>query len=102
MPAKTNLRRVFSGRRVLITGGLGFIGSNLARRLVALGARVSIIDCLAPNYGGNRHNLAGIAGRVKIHVADVRDWPRLPALIDRKSTRLNSSHTDISRMPSSA
>lgn len=98
MPAKTNLRRAFSGRRVLITGGLGFIGSNLARRLVALGARVSIIDCLAPDYGGNRHNLVGIAGRVKVHVADVRDWPRLPALIKGQDFLFNlagqTSHLD--------
>jgi UDP-glucose 4-epimerase len=98
MPAKPNLRRIFSGRRVLITGGLGFIGSNLARRLVALGARVSIIDCLAPNYGGNRHNLSGIASRVKVHIADVRDWPRLPALIKGQDFLFNlagqTSHLD--------
>ena len=98
MPAKTNLRRIFSGRRVLITGGLGFIGSTLARRLVALGARVSVIDCLAPEYGGNRRNLARLAGRVKVHIADVRDWPRLPALIKGQDFLFNlagqTSHLD--------
>jgi UDP-glucose 4-epimerase len=80
MPAPT-FRRAFSGKRVLITGGLGFIGSNLARKLVELGARVSIVDSLVPEYGGNRRNLAGIASEVKVHIADVRDWPRLPSLV---------------------
>src|SRR3954468_7480009 len=81
MPAPTNLRRVFSGQRVLITGGLGFIGSNLARTLVGLGARVSLVDSLVPEYGGNRRNLAGITTRVNVNIADVRDWPRLPRLV---------------------
>jgi UDP-glucose 4-epimerase len=98
MPALTNLRRAFSGQRVLITGGLGFIGSNLARRLVDLGARVSIIDSLEPAYGGNRRNLAGISGRVKVHIADVRDWPRLPGLIRGQKYLFNlagqTSHMD--------
>ena len=41
----------------LITGGLGFIGSNLARRLVNLGAHVTLVDSLIPEYGGNLHNI---------------------------------------------
>jgi UDP-glucose 4-epimerase len=98
MAAPTNLRRVFAGKRILITGGLGFIGSNLARALVALGARVSIVDSLVPEYGGNRRNLAGIAGRVKVHVADVRDWPRLPDLVRGQDFLFNlagqTSHMD--------
>ena len=76
-----NLRKIYAGQRVLITGGLGFIGSTLARQLVALGARVTIVDCLAPEYGGNRRNLAGIARDVNVHIADVRDWPKLPRLV---------------------
>lgn len=98
MTAPINLRRVYSGRRVVITGGLGFIGSNLARRLLELGARVSIVDSLAPDYGGNRRNLAGIARRVRVHVADVRDWPRLPRLLRGQDFLFNlagqTSHMD--------
>jgi UDP-glucose 4-epimerase len=98
MPASTNLRRVFRGRRVLITGGLGFIGSNLARALLPLGARVTIVDSLAPHYGGNRHNLAGIARDVTVHVADVRDWPKLPRLVHGQDFLFNlagqTSHMD--------
>jgi UDP-glucose 4-epimerase len=98
MPPPTNFRRVFSGKRVLITGGLGFIGSNLARRLVELGARVTIVDCLEPAYGGNRRNLAGIAQQVKVHIADVRDWPRLPRLMRGQEFLFNlagqTSHMD--------
>jgi UDP-glucose 4-epimerase len=98
MPASTNLRRTFSGKRVLITGGLGFIGSNLARALLALGARVSIVDSLVAEYGGNRRNLAGVAQRVKIHIADVRDWPRLPQLVHGQDYLFNlagqTSHMD--------
>jgi UDP-glucose 4-epimerase len=98
MSAPSNLRRVFAGRRVLITGGLGFIGSNLARELVRLGAKVSIVDSLVPEYGGNRRNLAGVAARVKVHVADVRDWPRLPSLVRGQDFLFNlagqTSHMD--------
>ena len=55
----------FEGKHVLITGGLGFIGSNLAHRLVELGARVLIVDSLIPQYGGNLFNIAGIDDRVR-------------------------------------
>jgi UDP-glucose 4-epimerase len=65
--------RGFGGARCLITGGLGFVGSNLAQRLVALGARVLLVDSLIPAYGGNFFNIAGIRGRVHVNVADVRD-----------------------------
>jgi UDP-glucose 4-epimerase len=98
MASPTNFRRVFSGKRVLITGGMGFIGSNLARTLVALGARVTIVDSLRPEYGGNRRNLAGIASRVTVHVADLRDWPRLPRLVRGQDYLFNlagqTSHMD--------
>jgi UDP-glucose 4-epimerase len=98
MPAPTNLRRIFSRKRVLITGGLGFIGSNLARTLVHYGARVSVVDSLVPEYGGNRRNIAGIASRLKVHVADVRDWPRLPSLVRGQNYLFNlagqTSHMD--------
>jgi len=98
MAPPPNLRRTYAGRRVLITGGLGFIGSNLARALVGLGARVSIVDSLVPEYGGNRRNLAGVAARVRVHLADVRDWPRLPDLIRGQDFLFNlagqTSHMD--------
>ena len=68
-----DLAESFTGRPVLITGGLGFIGSTLARELVEHGARVTLIDSLIPEYGGTRANIAGIDDRVDIHVSDVRD-----------------------------
>ena len=93
-----NLRKIYAGKRVLSTGGLGFIGSTLARQLVALGARVTIVDCLAPEYGGNRRNLAGIARDVNVHIADVRDWPKLPRLVRGQDFLFNlagqTSHMD--------
>lgn len=63
----------YTGRRVLITGGLGFIGSNLARRLVELEAEVLLVDSLVPQYGGNLFNVSGIEDRVRINIADTRD-----------------------------
>lgn len=61
----------YRGSSVLVTGGLGFIGSNLARRLVELGARVRVIDALLPSFGGNRANLSGFDDRLEVHVADL-------------------------------
>ncbi len=65
-------RDFYRGRRVLVTGGLGFIGSNLCRTLADLGAEVLAVDSLLPDYGGNLHNLAGYQDKVKINIADVR------------------------------
>jgi UDP-glucose 4-epimerase len=65
--------KAFDGARVLITGGLGFIGSNLARRLIQAGADVVLLDSMAPEYGGNLFNIAGIESRVRVNISDVRD-----------------------------
>jgi UDP-glucose 4-epimerase len=65
-------RDFYRGRKVLVTGGLGFIGSNLCRRLADLGAEVLAIDSLLPDYGGNLFNLDGYEGKVRINIADVR------------------------------
>lgn len=63
----------FRLKKVLITGGLGFIGSNLARRLTALGADVTIVDSMIPGYGGNLFNIAGIRDKVNVNISDIRD-----------------------------
>jgi UDP-glucose 4-epimerase len=62
----------YRGRKALVTGGLGFVGSNLCRRLADLGAEVLAVDSLLPDYGGNLFNLDGYEGRVRVNVADVR------------------------------
>jgi UDP-glucose 4-epimerase len=65
-------RDFYRGRRVLVTGGLGFIGSNLCRTLADLGAVTTAVDSLLPDYGGNLFNLAGYEDRVRTNIADVR------------------------------
>jgi UDP-glucose 4-epimerase len=65
-------REFYRGRKVLVTGGLGFIGSNLCRTLADLGAKVLAVDSLLPDYGGNLFNLAGYEEKVRINIADVR------------------------------
>jgi UDP-glucose 4-epimerase len=69
----TGYREFYRDRAVMITGGLGFIGSNLARVLADLGARVLLVDSLIPDYGGNLFNIDGLAGRVQVNVADIRE-----------------------------
>lgn len=71
----------YADQRILITGGLGFIGSNLARRLVDLGARVTLVDSLIPDYGGNLFNIAGYEDRLRVNIADVRDPHSMHALV---------------------
>jgi UDP-glucose 4-epimerase len=68
----TDYRDFYRGRKVLVTGGLGFIGSNLCRTLADLGAHVLAVDSLLPDYGGNLFNLAGYEDKVRINIADVR------------------------------
>jgi UDP-glucose 4-epimerase len=69
----TNLNNVFRGKRVLITGGMGFIGSNLAIRLTKSGALVTIVDSMIPEYGGNLFNIKSIKNEVKINYCDITD-----------------------------
>lgn len=87
-----------SGRRVLITGGLGFIGSHLARRLVDEGADVVVMDSLIPNYGGNLRNVADIRDRIAVHFSDVRDRHAIRALVSEVDLLFNlagqTSHLD--------
>ncbi|MBX3750013.1 MAG: NAD-dependent epimerase/dehydratase family protein [Opitutaceae bacterium] len=98
MKAGPRFARAFRGRRVLITGGLGFIGSNLARTLVRLGAKVTILDSLIPEYGGNPRNVAGLERKLAIHHSDVRDRHSLPAFVRGQDFLFNlagqTSHMD--------
>ncbi|WP_309720910.1 NAD-dependent epimerase/dehydratase family protein [Armatimonas sp.] len=92
----------FAGKDCLITGGLGFIGSNLAHRLVALGASVHIVDSLIPGHGGNYHNLAGIEHQVTVTEADMRDQA-MRSLVRRRDVIFNLagqvSHLDSMNDP---
>ena len=63
----------FAGKRVLITGGLGFIGSNLAIRLAGAGARVTVVDAMIPDYGGNPFNIEPVRDRVAVNFGDICD-----------------------------
>jgi UDP-glucose 4-epimerase len=74
-------RAFYRGRRVMITGGAGFIGSNLARQLVALGARVLLIDSLLPEYGGNLFNIADVERDVRLNIADIRQQSTMNYLV---------------------
>ena len=93
----------YDGRPVMITGGLGFIGSNLARRLVDLGADVLIVDSLIPDYGGNPFNIAGIETRVRVDHTDVPDADAMNALVRDRDVVFNLagqvSHIDSMRDP---
>lgn len=93
----------FHGRNVLITGGLGFVGSNLARRLVHLGAHVILVDSLIPEYGGNLFNIAGIKDRVQVNISDVRDVYGMRCLIQGQDYLFNlagqTSHIDSMQDP---
>ncbi len=93
----------FKGARVLITGGCGFIGSTLARRLVDLGADVILVDSLIPEYGGNLFNIRGLDESVKLNIADVRDAHGMRYLVQNRDFLFNlagqTSHLDSMRDP---
>jgi nucleoside-diphosphate-sugar epimerase len=93
----------YRGRRVLITGGLGFIGSNLAARLVELGAEVMLVDSLIPDYGGNLFNIAAVRDALQVNVSDVRDANSMQYLVREQEVIFNLagqvSHIDSMRDP---
>jgi UDP-glucose 4-epimerase len=93
----------YRGRKVLITGGLGFIGSNLARQLVDLGADVMLVDSLIPDYGGNLFNIDGIVDRVHVNIADIRQQSTMNFLVRDRAVVFNLagqvSHIDSMRDP---
>ena len=90
-------------RRVLVTGGMGFIGSTLAIRLAELGADVTVLDSLTPEYGGNPANLAGYEGRIRVNISDVRDVHSLKYLVQGQQVLFNlagqTSHLDSMQDP---
>ena len=98
-----SLLNSFSKKRVLITGGVGFVGSALANKLVALDAVVTIVDSLLPNYGGNLYNLHEVQGKVNINISDVRDPYAIEYLFKGQDYLFNLagqvSHTDSMKDP---
>lgn len=88
----------FSGANILITGGAGFIGSALARRLVKDGAHVTIADSFVPEYGGNMANIESILSAVHLSITDVRDQHSMNYLVQGKDFLFNlagqTSHLD--------
>jgi UDP-glucose 4-epimerase len=93
----------FEDARILVTGGLGFIGSSLARRLAAQGAKVTLVDSLIPLYGGNLQNVEDFKDQVEINVCDVRDRYAMEYLVGGKDYLFNlagqTSHIDSMTSP---
>jgi UDP-glucose 4-epimerase len=99
----TEFTKEFADRNILITGGMGFLGSNLAIRLVDLGARVTLVDSLVPEYGGNRFNVSDLGDRVRLNISDVRDEHSLRYLVQGQDYLFNlagqTSHLDSMQNP---
>jgi nucleoside-diphosphate-sugar epimerase len=93
----------YAGKRVLITGGVGFIGSNLALRLVELGAKVQLVDSMLPAYGATLRNIEPIRDRVSLNFSDVRDQHSLGYLVQQNeiifSLAGQVSHSESMRDP---
>jgi UDP-glucose 4-epimerase len=93
----------FNAKQVLITGGLGFIGSALARSLVMAGAQVTLVDSLIPEYGGNLFNIDGIRDKVRVNISDVRDPFAMAYLLQGQEYLFNlagqTSHMDSMHDP---
>jgi len=94
---------IWDGARVLVTGGLGFIGSNLARRLLDHGARLTLVDSLIPQYGGNWRNIEDIREQLSVNISDVRDRHGFRALVRDQDFLFNlagqTSHQDSMQDP---
>lgn len=83
----------YKNKNILITGGLGFIGSNLAIKLVELGARVHIVDALIPAYGGNLFNIEEVKNKVSWVKGDIRDKKIMDRMVKGKDIIFNLAGT---------
>lgn len=96
-PSETGVR-TWANRAVLVTGGLGFIGSTLGIRLAEMGASVTLLDSLIPEYGGNLANISGHEDRLRVNLSDIRDRFSLEALVRDQDVIFNlagqTSHLD--------
>ena len=92
-----------SNKKILITGGLGFIGSNLTRRLAGCGNSVTVVDSLIPEYGGNLRNLHDLRDEIVVNLSDVRDPFSIKELIKGQDYLFNlagqTSHLDSMNDP---
>ena len=97
------MSRNISNKKILITGGLGFIGSNLTRRLVDQGNTITVVDSLIPEYGGNLRNLHDIKDKITVSLSDVRDVASINDLIKGHDFLFNlagqTSHLDSMQDP---
>jgi len=93
----------YKGKKVLVTGGLGFLGSNLACRLAGLGAKVTLLDCLLPGHGGNLFNMADFKKSARFVKGDIRNKPLMERLVKGQDVLFNigaqTSHTDSMKNP---
>lgn len=100
---KNKLADFYKSKDILITGGLGFIGSTLAIKLVKYGAKVTVIDSLIPEYGGNLFNIHGYEDKIKVNISDVRDKYSVNYLVQGKDILFNLagtlSHVDSMKDP---
>ena len=92
-----------AGKNVLITGGLGFIGSNLCLQCLKLGAKVTIYDCLDPRSGGNHYNIFGFQEKLTIIQNDIRNFEGLCAAVLNQDIIFNcaayTSHPNAMKEP---
>ncbi len=97
------IESVFRGKRVMITGGIGFIGSNLAQALVSQGADVTLVDSLIPEYGGNLWNIEPFKDAMQVNISDVRDEHSMKYLVKGQDFLFNlagqTSHLDSMQNP---
>ncbi|MEW5691968.1 MAG: GDP-mannose 4,6-dehydratase [Candidatus Hydrogenedentota bacterium] len=83
------MKQFWYKKNVLVTGGAGFIGSNLCIELVRLGAKVTVVDSLLPDYGGNLFNLKPVINKIHLNIADIRDKYSLIYLVKNKDFIFN-------------
>ncbi len=93
----------FEGKRILVTGGLGFLGSNIIHKLAKAGAALTVVDSLDPRYGGNLFNVAGLEDTIRIVKGDIRDGALMEQLVTGQAYIFNlaaqASYIDSNRIP---